>query len=223
MAIRINVTANVSNIQEIRKKIEGQLKNLQLSIGNSIGGKGGLIPKDDLNRLQATVGSVTQMINKLRAGDLSKGKFLELANREIAALKKQPELLKDRARLTEYVGRIQSKVDKETAQASKNNAALIEKELRLKSQIVEINRQAAIKGNIKSKVAEYRQESDALRQLVKDSQRGKLSTEEMAKAGNELVASMKRQEKEVEQLGGKTKTMVLSRKEQEAQLKELIN
>lgn len=224
MAIKINVTANVSNIQEIRKKIEKQLQGLKLSVEGlkGVSGKAGSLVGGDAKTFKATSDGAQLYIDKLKALKLSRQEFIKEGTKYYNDIKNNNELIKEQARIVQALINVEKIETKEILEKQKIESVAIKEKLRLLAQEKELERQKAIKGTLVSRAKEYMKDSEALKQLVKDGQRGKVSTEDMVKASDRLVSSMKKQESEIDTLGGKTKWLISSRKELEAEIKNII-
>jgi hypothetical protein len=190
MAIRINITANISNLKQVRSQLEKKLKNVKMDVN----AKG----------LKQSTELVNKLINQYRAGERSAREFLTLAEGQIKAFKNQEGLLKEKARLTQYIKKVQ-----------KEHLASLNQEL----QVYKVQKSAK---TLKGREAEYKKEAAALRVLAEQGKRGALSTKELADRSNVLIESLKRQEKEIESLGGKTRNLVEARKKQETQIKDII-
>lgn len=216
MAIRINITANVSNIPEIRKKIENQLKNI------NFGKTGQIVSDKNLENIDKASKSAAYLVNQFKAKDISREKFIVDAKKEIETLKQTTSYLGDRARLTEYLGRVEKQRFKDVEAENKKLLELQKKNNKALNLYIQYQNQLKAQKSIDTKVAQYKKESDALRQLVKDGKRGILSTKEMKQASEELILSLKKQERGIQDLGGKVKGGIKARQEQQAQLKEII-
>jgi hypothetical protein len=102
MAIKINITANVSNIPQIRKKIQSQLQNINIGLGSGTTKTGtGVGTAATTTGIKARTQEITNLINRNKALILSEEDFIKIAKQEILTLKESDGLLAARARLTQ--------------------------------------------------------------------------------------------------------------------------
>lgn len=208
MAIKINITAKISNLKNLKSQIEAQLKNVNVGVTGTGTGKTASGSKSELS---VQTKQVRNLIDSYKSHEIKRKEFIEGSKSMIQALGKENSTLALRARLTQ--SRI-SAMSKETAEVKRKSKAY--------NDSVAAEKKVAQSMTRLTNVKTFDKQVDGIRELLKYFNRGTLSTKELADKTNILTQTMKNNEKAIKATGTSVSGLSSVRTNLATQVKQAI-